>query len=79
MSTEIVSPRYADIDVWDPADILDAMIEGQFAAVAAVRAARRSHRAGGARHRGRGCATAAGWSMRAPARRAGSPRRTAPS
>jgi N-acetylmuramic acid 6-phosphate etherase len=42
MSTEIVSPRYADIDAWDPADVLEAMIEGQLAAVAAVRAARRS-------------------------------------
>src|SRR5918997_4045718 len=40
METERPSPRYSDIDVWDPADILDAMIEGQFAAVAAVRAAR---------------------------------------
>jgi N-acetylmuramic acid 6-phosphate etherase len=38
MDTERPSPRYADIDIWDPADILDAMIEGQFAAVAAVRA-----------------------------------------
>jgi N-acetylmuramic acid 6-phosphate etherase len=38
MDTERPSPRYADIDVWDPADILDAMLEGQFAAVAAVRA-----------------------------------------
>ncbi|MET0941598.1 MAG: N-acetylmuramic acid 6-phosphate etherase [Mesorhizobium sp.] len=40
MDTERPSPRYADLDRWDPADILDAMIEGQFAAVAAVRAAR---------------------------------------
>ena len=38
MDTERPSPRYADIDIWDPADILDAIIEGQFAAVAAVRA-----------------------------------------
>jgi N-acetylmuramic acid 6-phosphate etherase len=38
--TERPSPRYAGIDVWDPADVLDAMIEGQFSAVAAVRAAR---------------------------------------
>ncbi len=38
--TERVSPRYAGIDIWPAADILDAMIEGQFAAVAAVRAAR---------------------------------------
>jgi N-acetylmuramic acid 6-phosphate etherase len=40
MDTERQSPRYAGIDIWDPADALDAMIEGQFAAVAAVRAAR---------------------------------------
>jgi N-acetylmuramic acid 6-phosphate etherase len=40
METERPSPRYSGIDVWDPADVLDAMIEGQFAAVAAVRAAR---------------------------------------
>jgi N-acetylmuramic acid 6-phosphate etherase len=42
MDTERLSPRYSGIDVWDPADVLDAMIEGQFAAVAAVRAARPS-------------------------------------
>jgi N-acetylmuramic acid 6-phosphate etherase len=40
MDTERSSPRYSGIDVWEPADVLDAMIEGQFAAVAAVRAAR---------------------------------------
>ncbi len=40
MNTERPSPRYSNIDVWDPADILDAMIEGQLAAVAAVRAVR---------------------------------------
>jgi N-acetylmuramic acid 6-phosphate etherase len=40
METERISPRYSGIDVWDPADVLDAMIEGQFAAVAAVRAVR---------------------------------------
>jgi N-acetylmuramic acid 6-phosphate etherase len=40
MDTERLSPRYSGIDIWDPADALDAMIEGQFAAVAAVRAAR---------------------------------------
>jgi N-acetylmuramic acid 6-phosphate etherase len=39
MDTERPSPRYADIDVWEPADILEAMIGGQFSAVAAVRAA----------------------------------------
>jgi N-acetylmuramic acid 6-phosphate etherase len=40
MDTERPSPRYAAIDTWEPADILDAMVEGQFAAVAAVRTAR---------------------------------------
>jgi N-acetylmuramic acid 6-phosphate etherase len=40
MDTERPSPRYSGIDVWDPVDVLDAMIEGQFSAVAAVRAAR---------------------------------------
>src|ERR1700754_1750752 len=39
MDTERPSPRFADIDLWEPADILEAMIGGQFAAVAAVRAA----------------------------------------
>src|SRR3989440_13057637 len=42
METERLSPRYSGIDVWDPSDILDAMVEGQFAAVAAVRAARQA-------------------------------------
>lgn len=58
METERPSPRYSKIDVWEPAEILDAMIEGQFAAVAAVRAARPAiERAGLAierRLRGRG-------------------------
>lgn len=40
MDTERPSPRYAHIDLWEPFDALDAMIEGQFSAVAAVRAAR---------------------------------------
>jgi N-acetylmuramic acid 6-phosphate etherase len=40
MDTERPSPRYSGIDVWEPADVLDAMIEGQLAAVAAVRTAR---------------------------------------
>jgi N-acetylmuramic acid 6-phosphate etherase len=40
MDTERPSPRYSDIDVWEPLDIAEAMIEGQFTAVAAVRAAR---------------------------------------
>src|SRR6266699_3340752 len=42
METERLSPRYSGIDVWDPSDILDAMVEGQFAAVAAVRAVRQA-------------------------------------
>jgi N-acetylmuramic acid 6-phosphate etherase len=42
METERPSPRYSGIDAWDPTDVLDAMIEGQFAAVAAVRTARPS-------------------------------------
>jgi N-acetylmuramic acid 6-phosphate etherase len=41
MSTERSSPRYTDIDVWDSEDIAESIIEGQFAAVAAVYAARR--------------------------------------
>src|SRR6266853_4570040 len=40
MNTERASPRYSDIDVWEPSDIAEAMIEGQFTAVAAVRAVR---------------------------------------
>jgi len=40
MDTEHASPRYSSIDLWDPGEILDAMIEAQFAAVAATRAAR---------------------------------------
>ena len=40
MDTERSSPRYSGIDLWPPSDILDAMIEAQFTAVAAVRAAR---------------------------------------
>jgi len=39
MITERPSPRFTDIDIWEPADVLEAMIGGQFAAVAAVRAA----------------------------------------
>ena len=40
MRTEHPSPRYSAIDLWDPPEILDAMIEGQFAAIATVHAAR---------------------------------------
>ncbi|MFZ0721397.1 MAG: hypothetical protein WAM99_11070, partial [Xanthobacteraceae bacterium] len=39
METERASPRYSDIDLWEPGDILHALIEGQMAAVAAVRPA----------------------------------------
>src|SRR5262245_37825322 len=70
MDTERPSPRYADLDKWDPADTLDAMIEGQFAAVAAVRAARPALEAaalaieGRLRHRGRLVYVGAGTSGR---------------
>ena len=40
MDTERLSPRYSGIDLWSSPDVLDAMIEGQFAAIAAVRSAR---------------------------------------
>ena len=40
MENERPSPRFSAIDVWSPSEILDAMVEGQFAAVAAVHAAR---------------------------------------
>lgn len=40
MDTERASPRYAGIDLWDVSEVLDALIEGQFAAVSAVREAR---------------------------------------
>jgi N-acetylmuramic acid 6-phosphate etherase len=39
METERVSPRYSDIDLWEPGDILDALVESQMDAVAAVRPA----------------------------------------
>ena len=34
------APATHGLDIWPPADVLDALIEGQFAAVAAVRAAK---------------------------------------
>ena len=40
MGTERSSPRYSGLDLWDPADILESLIEGQFAAMAAVHTAR---------------------------------------
>jgi N-acetylmuramic acid 6-phosphate etherase len=40
METEATSRRYSGLDAWEPSEILDALIEGQFAAVAAVRAVR---------------------------------------
>jgi N-acetylmuramic acid 6-phosphate etherase len=40
MDTERQSPRYSDIDAWSPGDILGAMIEAQFAAIAAAHGAR---------------------------------------
>lgn len=35
-ATETISPRYAELDAWSPAQMLAAMWEGQLAAVAAV-------------------------------------------
>src|SRR3954471_4006822 len=40
MDTERASARYSGLDLWNPDEILDALIESQLAAVAAVRAAR---------------------------------------
>ncbi|PSC06145.1 N-acetylmuramic acid 6-phosphate etherase [Alsobacter soli] len=42
MATEDVSVRYVDLDDWPTADAVEAMFEGQLAAVAAVRPALRS-------------------------------------
>jgi N-acetylmuramic acid 6-phosphate etherase len=39
METERASPRYSQIDLWEPRDVLEALIESQMAAVAAVRTA----------------------------------------
>jgi N-acetylmuramic acid 6-phosphate etherase len=41
MSTERPSPRYSSIDVWNSEDIAETIVESQFAAVAAVYAARK--------------------------------------
>lgn len=38
--TESASPRYASIEDWSTAELVDGMIEGQFAAIGAVQAAR---------------------------------------
>ena len=38
-ATEATNPRFAAIDAWPSSDILDALLEGQMAAVAAVRPA----------------------------------------
>lgn len=40
LATEQASPRYSKIDAWPPEDILEAMLEAQMAAVAAVHGAR---------------------------------------
>jgi N-acetylmuramic acid 6-phosphate etherase len=38
-NTETASPRFADIEDWPTADLVDGIVEGQFSAIAAVRAA----------------------------------------
>jgi N-acetylmuramic acid 6-phosphate etherase len=40
MDTERASPRYSGLDLWEPGEVLDALVEAQLAAVAATRAAR---------------------------------------
>jgi N-acetylmuramic acid 6-phosphate etherase len=40
VKTEYASPRYAGIELWSAEEMLDAMVEAQLAAVAAVRGAR---------------------------------------
>jgi N-acetylmuramic acid 6-phosphate etherase len=42
MDTESVSARYSGIDLWNPGEILDALVESQLAAVASTSAARPS-------------------------------------
>ena len=39
-TTESASARYADIEDWSTAELVDGILEGQFAAIAAVQAAR---------------------------------------
>lgn len=39
MSTEHITPRFADLDSWGTADMVEAMWDGQMSAVAAVRSA----------------------------------------
>src|SRR5579883_3133370 len=39
METERASPRYSNIDLWPPSDVLHSLLESQMAAVAAVRPA----------------------------------------
>jgi N-acetylmuramic acid 6-phosphate etherase len=41
-TTETASVRYADIDNWSSVELVDGILEGQFAAIAAVQAARDS-------------------------------------
>ena len=37
MNTEYRSPRYEDVDAWPAGDLVDAIVEGQLAAIAAAR------------------------------------------
>ncbi|GAN95403.1 N-acetylmuramic acid 6-phosphate etherase [Komagataeibacter europaeus NBRC 3261] len=39
IATEGQDPRYADVDIWPVASVLDALVESQMSAIAAVRAA----------------------------------------
>jgi hypothetical protein len=77
-ATERPCPRFSGIDAWEPQDALDAMIEAQFAAVAAVRAARGAIAGAVAAMEGR-LASADASSMPVPALRGAWRCRTAPS
>lgn len=57
VKTESASPRYKNLDTWEPGEILEALLERQLVAVAAVRAVRREIEAAAlaaARRLGRG-------------------------
>ena len=77
MATEEVDPRFADLDAWSLTSAMEAMWEGQLAAVAAIGHALPAITAATEAARTRSAITDA-LSMSAPAPRAGWPSRTAP-
>lgn len=64
MSTETVDPRYLDLDRWPTVTAVEAMLEGQLAAIAALKSQTRAiaaaAEAAAARLRGQGCLIYAG-------------------